>query len=242
MFFPLGDDNSGVRLTPWLVYALIGACVATWIRQLMAGDAFTYGFAAIPFEVMRGVDLIQPVTVLSGGRPFELPHAPGPSPIQLTVITSMFLHGSWAHLLGNMLYLWIFGDQIEDLLGRLRFLFFYLTCGAIAALAQILTDSSAMVPTVGASGAIAGVLGAYLAKFPRNSVRVLLFFQVVPLPAILVLGLWFVMQFVSQAGQPAGVQGGVAYMAHIAGFVAGFIFILFMKPRRPVGPLASRWP
>lgn len=238
MFFPLGDDNSGVRLTPWIVYTFIAACFAIWLRQLMAGEAFTYAFAAIPYEVTRGIDLIQPVTVLSDGKPVVLHHAPGPVPIQLTVLTSMFLHGSWAHLLGNMLYLWIFGDQIEDYLGRVRFILFYLICGAIAALAQIFMHGEAMVPTVGASGAIAGVLGAYLAKFPRNAVRVLFFFQIIPLPAILVLGMWFVMQIVSQSGQPAGTQGGVAYMAHIAGFVAGFVFILFMKPRRPV---AMRW-
>lgn len=238
MFFPLGDDNSGVRLTPWIVYTLIGACFAVWLRQLTGGEAFTYAFATIPYEITRGIDLIQPVTVLSDGKPVVLQHAPGPAPIQLTVLTSMFLHGSWVHLLGNMLYLWIFGDQIEDYLGRARFILFYLICGALAALAQVFVNGEAMVPTVGASGAIAGVLGAYLAKFPRNAVRVLFFFQIIPLPAILVLGMWFVMQIVSQSGQPAGSQGGVAYMAHIAGFIAGFVFILFMKPRRPI---AMKW-
>ncbi len=236
MFFPLGDDNSRVKSTPWVVYGLVIACAAAWIRQLMLGESFTYGFAAIPYEITHGTDLTSTATLVSGGHAVDIPQYPGPKPIQLTLLTSMFLHGSWGHILGNMLYLWIFGDQIEDLLGHTRFLVFYLVCGVVAALAQIVGHGESIIPTLGASGAIAGVLGAYLAKFPGNAVRVLFFFQIIRVPAVLVLGIWFVAQIASQAGLPRGASGGVAYMAHIGGFAMGFLLILWLKPRK-----AQRW-
>lgn len=231
MFFPLGDDNRGLGLRPWVVYGLIAACGAAWWRQLNLGEAFTLAFAAVPYEITHGIDLTGPTTAIIAGHAVDLPQYPGPKPIQLTLLTSLFLHGSWMHLLGNMLYLWIFGDQIEDFLGRMRFLLFYLGCGMIAGLAQIFGNGDAIVPTLGASGAIAGVLGAYVAKYPRNAVRVLFFFQVIRVPAILVLGIWFAAQILSQAGQPSGQQGGVAYLAHIGGFAAGFFLIHLLPPR-----------
>ena len=233
MFIPIGDDNSGRRITPYLVFGLIGLNALVWYLQLTAGEAFTYGFAAIPFEITRGVDLVEATVVNIGGRAFPVPQYPGPAPIHLTVLSSMFMHGGWMHILGNMLYLWIFGDQIEDLLGHFRFLAFYLICGAVATMAQILYQPDSVIPTLGASGAIAGVLGAYLIKYPRNPVRVLMFRYVMVMPAMVVLGFWIVLQVLSQVGTASGQASGVAYMAHIGGFVAGVILILvFGGPAR----------
>jgi len=231
MFFPLGDDNRGVRLKPWIGYALIACCALAWWQELRIGDAFTYAFALVPFEITHGQDLIGPMRLWVGDHPTDIPQFPGPHPVYLTLITSQFLHGSWAHLIGNMLYLWIFGDQIEDYLGRFRFVLFYLFCGVAAGLSQVLVLPDSPLPTLGASGAIAGVLGGYLAKYPGNAVRVLFFFRIIVLPASVVLGVWFLAQVLSQAGMPKGTQGGVAYMAHIGGFAAGFIWIRLLKPR-----------
>jgi membrane associated rhomboid family serine protease len=155
--------------------------------------------------------------------------------VHLTLITSMFLHGGWLHLLGNMLYLWIFGDQIEDRLGHMRFAAFYLLCGLAAGIAQVAVMPDAVVPTLGASGAIAGVLGAYWIRFPHNSVRVLVFRYVTLLPAWLVLGSWIFVQLASQVTLPAGTSSGVAYMAHIGGFIAGLVLLPLFERRRARG-------
>jgi membrane associated rhomboid family serine protease len=221
MFIPIGDDNSGRRTTPYVVYGIIAANAIMWYLQLTAGEAFTYGFAAVPYEIVHGVDLTQADMVDVRGRDFQVPQYPGPHPIQLTLLSSMFMHGSWMHILGNMLYLWIFGDQIEDLAGHFGFLAFYLICGFTAAFAQIFTGPESVIPTLGASGAIAGVLGAYLIKYPANRVRVLMFRYIAHMPAAVVLGFWIVLQVFSQISTPAGKASGVAYMAHIGGFIAG---------------------
>jgi membrane associated rhomboid family serine protease len=173
MVSPLGDDRTGRDLTPYVVFGLIAVNALVWLLQLSLGDTFTNGYATVPFEITHGQDLISARTIDVGGQSISIPEAPGPSPIYLTLLTSMFMHGGWMHILGNMLYLWIFGDQIESLLGHGRFLVFYLVCGLAASLAQILVGPDSVVPSLGASGAIAGVLGAYLVKFPRNRVRVL---------------------------------------------------------------------
>lgn len=228
MFIPLGDDNSRRRTTPFVVYGLVAANAAVWYLQLTAGEAFTYGFSAIPYEITNGIDLTRDAAVEIGGKNFPVPQHPGPSPIQLTLLSSMFMHGSWMHILGNMLYLWIFGDQIEDELGHFKFLLFYLACGVAAAFAQILYNPASVIPTLGASGAIAGVLGAYLIKHPRNPVRVLMIRYITQMPAAVVLGFWIVLQVFSQVGTPAGTHSGVAYMAHIGGFAAGAVFILLL--------------
>jgi membrane associated rhomboid family serine protease len=155
-------------------------------------------------------------------------------PPPLTLVTSMFLHGGWIHLIGNMIYLLVFGKGVERALGSLRFLLFYLLCGIAAALTQALTDPAATLPMVGASGAIAGVLGAYLVLYPFGQVFVffwiIIFFRVVAVPAILLLGFWFLMQLLSAEGAGAGV-GGVAVWAHVGGFIAGMILVLFMRRR-----------
>jgi membrane associated rhomboid family serine protease len=152
------------------------------------------------------------------------------------MFTSMFLHGGWAHLGGNMLYLWIFGDNIEKILGSVRYLIFYLVCGVAAGFAHILTSPHSSVPTVGASGAISGVLGGYILLFPRNNVRVFTRGGIVAVPAFVMLGLWILIQFVSGVGAIAQTEqtgGGVAYMAHVGGFVAGLVLIKLMAAGRP---------
>jgi membrane associated rhomboid family serine protease len=226
MLLPLGDDNSARRITPYVVYGLVGANALMWILQLRSGAEFTGGYSAVPYEITHGVDLIQAGVVNAHGRDFLVPQFPGPAPIQLTLLSSMFMHGSWMHILGNMLYLWIFGDQIEDLLGHVRFLAFYLACGLAAALAQILSAPDSIIPTLGASGAIAGVLGAYLIKYPGNRVRVLVLRYITHMPAAAVLGFWIVLQIINQAGLPQGESSGVAYLAHIGGFAAGIVLAL----------------
>ena len=221
MFIPLGDDNSLRRNTPLILWLILGINVFVWYLQLTLGDTFTNGYAAIPFEVMNSKDLISPTNVSLGGQHINIPQAPGPSPIQLTMISAMFMHGSWEHIIGNMVYLMIFGDQIEDLMGKGRFILFYLACGVCASLAHVLTDPNSTIPSLGASGAIAGLLGAYLVNYPGNKVRVLFMRDVVMMPATIVLGGWILLQLISQVGVYAGEQSGVAYMAHIGGFAAG---------------------
>jgi membrane associated rhomboid family serine protease len=232
MVLPIGDENLGRRSTPYVVYAIIALNAVAWLAQLGAGEAFTNGYATVPYEITHGTDLTGTRMIEVGGQSYPIPHYPGPSPIYLTLLTAMFMHGSWAHILGNMLYLWIFGDQIEDLLGPARFAGFYLACGLAAGLAQVLVGPDSVVPSLGASGAIAGVLGAYLVKYPRNRVRVLVMRGATTMPAAAVLGIWIALQLFAQVGTPAGEATGVAYMAHIGGFVAGVILILFLGPGR----------
>jgi rhomboid family protein len=252
MLFPIGDDNQGRLRTPVVVYAVIAINFAVFLFLQQAGmtvqgEAFTYGYSVIPLEIVTGEDLTEPV-IVKGMPPAvnprtgrlerpEIPEAPGPSPIYLTLLTSMFMHGGWLHLLGNMLYLWIFGDNIEDNFGHGKFLLFYLLCGLVAAFAQIFTDPNSVIPSLGASGAIAGVLGSYLVMFPRNRVRNLVFFgfffTTIELPAVIVLGFWIVIQFVQQyTSSFENVQsGGVAYMAHIGGFISGLILCFVFRTK-----------
>jgi membrane associated rhomboid family serine protease len=225
MFIPLGDDNTGRRITPFVVYGLVAANALVWYLQLTQGEPFTYGYSMVPYEITHGVDLTLSNMVEVRGQDIPVPHSPGPKPIYLTLLSSMFMHGSWMHILGNMLYLWIFGDQIEDTLGHFKFILFYLACGVAAGFAQILYQTDSVIPNLGASGAIAGVLGAYLIKHPTNRVRVLMMRYVTHMPASIVLGFWIVLQIFSQVSTPAGKTSGVAYMAHIGGFVAGVILI-----------------
>jgi membrane associated rhomboid family serine protease len=232
MVIPLGDEPSGSRTAPYVIYALIAINTLVWLYQLQAGESFTNGWSTVPYEITHGEDLVGTRTVDVGNESFPVQLYPGPTPIYLTLLSAMFMHGSWMHLLGNMLYLWIFGDQIEYLLGRGRFIVFYLLCGLAASVAQILYSPDGVVPSLGASGAIAGVLGAYLVKFPRNRVRVLFGRGITTMPALLVLGLWIVLQFFSQVGTPASEATGVAYMAHIGGFLAGIALIMVMAAGR----------
>jgi membrane associated rhomboid family serine protease len=242
MVFPLGDDNTDRATTPFVVYGLIALNALMWFLQLSSGDSFTSGWAAIPYEITHNEDLVRPTPVEIGDRSVAIPQYPGPVPIQLTLLSAMFMHGSWMHIIGNMLYLWIFGDQIEDLLGHVKFVVFYLICGLAASVAQIALDPSSPIPTLGASGAIAGVLGAYLVKHPSKPVHVLMFRFITTLPAWIVLGGWIALQIFSQVSvYGAGQSTGVAYMAHIGGFVAGVVLILILGSRRKATAVGNRW-
>ncbi len=242
MVFPLGDLQR-TRIVPVVNYALIAINVAVFLVQQQQGDDFTLAFAAPPYEITHNEDLeepvVQPVRVLVrdpfGGAHWEQraaarPHSPCPIPIRLTLLTSMFLHGSWMHLLGNMLYLWIVGDNVEEVLGWFGYLVVYLACGLVGALAQTAVNPDSVTPTLGASGAIAGIMGAYVIWFPHNQIRVLLFRFITVLPAVVVIGGWIALQIWLGAGslRNAGDSGGVAYLAHVGGAVTGiFVAILF---------------
>jgi len=239
MLLPIGDDNQGRLTTPFVVYIIIAINVVVFLvfqqaTGTEAGFEFTYAYSVVPYEITHNVDLVAPVRIQGGG---VIPQFPGPAPIWLTILTSMFMHGGWMHILGNMLYLWIFGDNIEDNFGHVKFLIFYLVCGVAASFSHIFVDPDSAIPSLGASGAIAGVLGAYLIMFPRNRVRTLLplgfLWTTIELPAVVVLGFWIVIQIFSQytASFKHSGQGGVAYMAHIGGFAVGLGLCLLFRRR-----------
>ena len=213
--FPIGDDNSQRRTLPVVTYVLVGLNVLMFLLELSAGDDFILRWAFIPANF-----------------------AADPAGNFITIFTAMFMHGGWLHLLGNMLFLWIFGDNVEDRLGHAKFLVFYLLAGIAATLAQFALAPHSTVPNVGASGAIAGVLGAYILMFPQSRVNVLLGRQIVAMPAVMVLGMWIVLQLVSGVGSIAYTDesanvGGVAYMAHIGGFAAGLLNGVSVSWRKP---------
>jgi len=209
--FPIGDDDSGRRTVPLVTYALIALNVLFFFAELSGGEAFIQQWSVVPRELIANP---------AGEFP--------------TVFTSMFMHAGWVHLLGNMLYLWIFGDNVEDNFGHLKYLLFYLACGIAATFAQVLVSASSGVPNLGASGAIAGVLGAYILMFPRGQVKVLMGRGVIPMPALMVIGLWIVLQLISGIGSisQTAETGGVAYMAHIGGFIAGLVLTFVMRNTR----------
>jgi membrane associated rhomboid family serine protease len=225
--FPIGDENdhSGVA---FVSIAFIALNVLAFLFEISrpseaALQAFITAWGVVPREYTAGVDL--PPTI--------------PYPLWTTLLTSMFLHGGWGHLGGNMLFLWIFGDNLEHRIGHLRFTLFYLLCGIAAGLAHILFNSQSVVPTVGASGAISGVLGGYLLMFPRNRVYVLTYGGVATVPALFMLGLWILIQFINGVGEVARTPetGGVAYIAHIGGFVAGMVLAPLLAAGRPATSL-----
>jgi membrane associated rhomboid family serine protease len=220
MVFPLYDDNSDRHSTPWVNYLLIAIniLVFVFLQGLGTNERFTYALSTVPFEIVTGRDVLVPT----------------PVPLYFTLITSMFMHGGIAHIAGNMLFLWIFGDQIEDRLGHIKYLLFYLVCGVLASLAHVFTtallagnDQSMMIPSLGASGAISGVLGGYILLHPSRRVTVILFRFLTQVPAYVAIGIWFVFQLISGLGMlgEGSQQGGVAYAAHIGGFVAGVVLI-----------------
>lgn len=212
--FPIGDDDSGRRTVPLVTYILIAMNILFFFVELGGGDAFIEKWAFVPSRFLA-----------NPGGDF------------LTIFTSMFMHAGWVHLGGNMLYLWIFGDNVEDRFGHIKFSIFYLLCGIAATFAQLAFSSGSTVPNLGASGAIAGVLGAYILLFPQGKVNVLMGRGVIPMPALVVIGLWIILQFFSGFGSIANTAdtGGVAYMAHIGGFIAGFgLTFLFRGKQRPL--------
>jgi membrane associated rhomboid family serine protease len=234
---PIGDENLRNRGLAIVTLALIGINVLVFLFLQLPNEAFTYGWSVVAREITQGMDIVRDVIVGSGADQAVIPLAPGPDPIQLTLLSSMFMHGGWLHLAGNMLFLWIFGDNVEHTVGVIPFLAFYLVAGVVGSVAQIMIDPDSLIPSLGASGAISGVLGAYLVLFPRNRVLVVLFQLLVWVPAIVAIGLWAVLQFISGIGQIAVTEqtGGVAYMAHIGGFIAGvvvgFAARAFIRPR-----------
>jgi membrane associated rhomboid family serine protease len=216
---PLKDENP-TETTPYVTITLLAVNTVIFFYELSHGigfGRFIFRLGMIPYELTQGVEL-----------------APAsPIPAALTILSSMFLHGGFFHLGGNMLYLWIFGNNIEDAMGHFRFIIFYLLCGGLAALTHIFVNPLSKVPTVGASGAIAGLLGAYILLYPYAKVRTLIFFfyfiRIISLPAYFVIGFWFIIQLLS--GIIGGV--GVAWFAHIGGFIAGLLLIkLFVHPQR----------
>ena len=249
MLFPIADENSDRGSTPWINYTiiLINIFVFVFLQGLGSNDRFTFAFSTVPAEIITGRDivtrdriLIEPIT----GQSVAIPGLqPTPIPVWLTLITSMFMHGGLAHIFGNMLFLWIFGDNIEDRIGHFRYLIFYLVCGVLAGLAHVFStvifagsnEASLLIPSLGASGAISGVLGAYILLFPTNRVIVLLGWFAMPMPAFIAIGLWFVFQLISGLGMlGSGSQaGGVAYAAHIGGFIAGLALIKIFEIGRP---------
>lgn len=218
---PLRDNNPGTG-TPFITFILIALCVLIFLWQLslgVQGESALFALGVIPAALLGN---------MTGSNEFmSIPPA-------LTVITSMFLHGGWMHLIGNMLYLWIFGNNVEDAMGHMRFVVFYLLCGTAAALAQTWMAPASTIPMIGASGAISGVLGAYLLLYPRARVLVLIplgfFTRTLHLPAMVVLGLWFLLQLLNTALADAN-QPGVAFAAHAGGFVAGMLLVGFFKRR-----------
>jgi membrane associated rhomboid family serine protease len=220
LFFPLKDDNPTSTFPVVTVGLILANCLVFYHQltlSLPAGHRFVFEWGAIPYQIIHG-------EILSG-RGLVPPFA--------TLFSSMFLHGGFMHLIGNMLYLWIFGNNIEDTLGHFRFLTFYLLAGLSAALIQVLSDPQSTTPMIGASGAVAGVLGAYLLLFPHARVLTLMFIVVfirlIRVPALIVLGFWFLMQLL---GVTSGAEMGVAFFAHIGGFVAGLVMIKVFQPRR----------
>lgn len=238
MLIPYGDDNTQRQRAPVVMPLLVAINVAAFLYQFFSGGpAFTNAWAAIPAEILGNQDLVGPVRITQAEQSHIIEHAPGPSPIQLTLLTSMFLHGGWLHLLGNMLFLWICGDQIEDRLGRIRFLFFYLLGGLVAGLSHVLTNRTgieSVLPCIGASGAVAAVLGAYFLRYPFNHIKMFALIIVIPVtftvPALLVLGMWIAMEVASGY---YGTNGNVAVMAHIGGFVAGIVLAIALEPEKP---------
>lgn len=234
---PVGDDSNPRGGFPIVNLLIIAANVAVFLFLQLPNDAFTMGFAAIPKEITTGMDIIGRVRVaLPDGSVEVINEAPGPSPIWLTLITSTFMHGGWAHLGGNMLFLYIFGDNVEEAFGSVLYLAFYLVVGVIASATHVLFNADSLVPSLGASGAISGVLASYLVMFPRNRVSVISFLGFFPfryrVPAFVMIGLWALLQFVNGFASiaPSEETSGVAYMAHIGGFVAGLVLTLALRP------------
>ena len=234
MLFPIGDDDRALPGPAYVTLFLVAANLLVFLvlQRMGLNEAFTYGWSVIPAELSTGTDLTTAQTVTVGGEQVPVPQAPGPSPIYLTVLSAMFMHGGWLHLFGNLLYLWIFGDNVEHRFGSGVFLTFYLASGIAATVAQFALDPSSVVPNLGASGAISGVLGAYLVLFPRNRVHAIFLYFIVSVPAFVAIGLWIAFQFINGYGAVMVSQetlGGVAYGAHIGGFVAGVVLALILR-------------
>jgi membrane associated rhomboid family serine protease len=226
------------------VLIAINILVFVFLQGATGENKFTASFATVPEEIRTGQDVKGPVPIKVGTQEATINLAETPSPVYITLLTSMFMHGGWMHLLGNMLFLWIFGDNLENLMGRFRYLIFYLLTGLAASLAHVFSTfafgDNPYIPSLGASGAISGVMGGYLLLFPKRQVKVIMLRMLTSVPAIVAIGMWFVLQLVQAFGViAAGPQsgGGVAFMAHVGGFVAGLVLVkLFAAGRNPAAP------
>jgi membrane associated rhomboid family serine protease len=236
MLLPIGDDNRDRRSTPLVNYLLITINILVFIFWQHFGlDAYTtFAYAAVPAEILTGRDIVTASQVLIDpltGNTFEMPGLqPTGVPVYLTLITSMFLHGGWAHLGGNMLYLVICGDNLEDALGHWNYLIFYLLCGVLSGLCHVFSTfilgQNLLIPSLGASGAISAVLGGYIVLFPRKHIYIWIVFFIIPVSALVAVGVWFFFQLVNGFGALGGTEaGGVAYAAHIGGFLFGMLLV-----------------
>src|SRR6185295_15220615 len=254
MIFPLYDDNSDRTTTPIVNYVLIAINILVFVffQGFGSNDRFTYAYSTVPEEIVTGQDVRTPDRVVEHpvtGQRIQIPGLqPTPISVYITLLTSLFMHGGFAHLFGNMLFLWIFGDNIEHRVGHVRYLVFYLVCGVLASLAHVITTvmfatnpASLLIPSLGASGAISGVLGGYILLYPKRRVTVILFRFLTDVPAYVAIGLWFVFQLISGLGMLGGgsQQGGVAYAAHVGGFIAGLVLIKVFEIGRNQTPRAN---
>jgi len=240
---PIKDYAGPRRRMPWMTWAIILLNIIIFLYQVSLGpdaSAFMFAYSVVPFAITHGL----PQTDLLGTStsiPFHTPN-----PVYLTLITSQFLHAGWLHIGGNMLFLYIFGDNVEDRMGHFWFLLFYLFCGIVAGLAQVAVAPASVIPSLGASGAIAGVLAAYLVLFPSARVKTIIFIFIfvtlITVPAIVLIGLWFLLQFFNGVASLATVQqgmGGVAYFAHVGGFLTGLVITLLLRERlQPPAPIS----
>jgi len=247
MIFPIGDDNSERTILPIVNYLIIALNILVFVvfQGVGTNDRFTYAFSTVPQEIITGRDITTPDRTVRDPASGETARLPGlqPTPVSvyLTLLTSMFMHGGIAHIFGNMLFLWIFGDNLENRLGHIRYLIFYLVCGIIASLAHVFVTAMSgdtLVPSLGASGAISGVLGGYILLYPRNNVRVIMLRILTTVPAFVAIGLWFVFQVVSSLGFLGGQDRGVAYGAHVGGFVAGLVLVKIFAVGTSKAPLS----
>ena len=236
MIFPISDDNSDRTSVPIVNYLLIliNILVFVFLQGMGSNDKFTYAYSTVPQEIITNRDVDKPVLVqdpITQEPLGRIDLQPTPISVYLTLITSMFMHGGWAHIFGNMLFLWIFGDNIENAIGKVRYLVFYLVCGVIASLSHVFAtvafSGNPYIPSLGASGAISGVLGGYILLYPHKRVTVIMFSILTQVPAIVAIGLWFAFQLISGLGWlgSGSAVGGVAYGAHIGGFIAGLVLI-----------------
>ena len=245
MVLPLGDVEK-TRIVPIATYALIALNIAMYLVEIDQGETFRTAYSATPYEITHNLDIDEPFLfqvdpgavegVMPIGRDrFRIEQGPVSFSGQmwLTIVSAMFLHASPLHLAGNMLFLWIFGDNVEEVLGTFRYLLAYLACGAAGTLAQIAAAPDSLIPSLGASGAIAGLMGAYIVWFPRNRVRVLFFNFLTVMPAFVVIGAWIAIQLVEGYGSIGrlGEVGGVAYLAHLGGAATGLVIALFYRER-----------
>ena len=251
MVFPIADDNSDRRRFPFVTIALLVANVFVFVvlQGMGANDAFTMAYVQVPAEILTGRDVVTEPSVRVVHTPegdVRVPDPglrPTPIPPWMTLFTAIFMHGSIMHLAGNMWFLWIFGDNIEDDMGHVKYLIFYLATGIIASLAYVFlnrTGEAALMPCLGASGAISGVLGAYLVLHPTRRVSVILLRMMVDVPGYVAVGIWFLFQIASGLLDQGSTGGGVAYSAHVAGFVAGMLLakpLSMLEVREEADPL-----